>query len=134
MALSYWMPRKFFGIYGGLLYCIFTIHAIGVLRVFKHFLFSTGTISLVLVIGKMAPGKTFAQGKNGEKKAHDPNTRFDPEIGWVPVEGRSITSFGAKKISSNSLYLDRVHYSPQGHKFISSILYDYLKQTYPKQS
>lgn len=34
---------------------------------------------------------------------HDPNTKFDSRLGWVPVPGRSIAAFGDKKISSNAL-------------------------------
>lgn len=34
---------------------------------------------------------------------HDPNTRFDSELGWAPIPSRSIKSFGNKTVSSNSL-------------------------------
>lgn len=38
-----------------------------------------------------------------DKNWHDPNTRFDKELGWAPIPGRSTVAFGDKKISSNSL-------------------------------
>jgi lysophospholipase L1-like esterase len=34
---------------------------------------------------------------------HDPNTQFDPELGWGPVPSQSIIAPGLGKISSNSL-------------------------------
>lgn len=34
---------------------------------------------------------------------HDPNTKFDSELGWKPIPSRSIIAFGDKKVSSNSI-------------------------------
>ena len=34
---------------------------------------------------------------------HDPNTQFDPELGWSPIPNRSINFPGWGTISSNSL-------------------------------
>ncbi len=43
---------------------------------------------------------------------HDPNTRFDPENGWVPIESRQIYEEG-KLISSNSLGFRSPEIDPQ---------------------
>jgi len=39
---------------------------------------------------------------SGDVSWHDSNIQFDSELGWKPIPGRSIITFGDKKVSSNS--------------------------------
>jgi len=70
---------------------------------FQNVLLLAAFSALSIMVACIISDLVYFVPRQHDKNWHDPNTKFDKELGWAPIPNRSIVAFRDKKISSNSL-------------------------------
>jgi lysophospholipase L1-like esterase len=63
---------------------------------------AAGATALSLAVAVVAFAGLSAHRVASDVNFHDPNTRFDPQLGWAPIPGRSVVTWNNTRVSSNA--------------------------------